>query len=150
MRELDKAQQEADAALEAYSQTMASGTSDLNQLEAAAERAGHAAEALAEANGRASEATEELSDASEQAAEEAEGAGRQGHRRDRRGRRAHSQAAGITAKVMEIAGAVYELAGSFSEAEKTIVRRDGRDGQGAGRADVQAPLMFTHLPARRA
>ena len=112
MRELEKAQQEADEALEAYNQTMASGTSDLNQLEAAAERAGHAAENLAEANGRASEATEELSNASEQAAEEAEGAGK-----------------GITAKVMEIAGAVYELAGSFSEAEKTIVGATGATGR---------------------
>lgn len=128
MRELEKAQQEADEALEAYNQTMASGTSDLNQLEAAAERAGHAAEALAEANGRASEATEELSNASEQAAEEAEGAGNKGT--DAIGAVAGAlAAAGITAKVMEIAGAVYELAGSFSEAEKTIVGATGATGR---------------------
>ena len=128
MRELEKAQQEADAAMEAYNQTMASGTSDLNQLEAAAERAGHAAENLAEANGRASEATEELSNASEQAAEEAEGAGNKGT--DAIGAVAGAlAAAGITAKVMEIAGAVYELAGSFSEAEKTIVGATGATGR---------------------
>lgn len=128
MRELEKAQQEADEALEAYNQTMASGTSDLNQLEAAAERAGHAAENLAEANGRASEATEELSNASEQAAEEAEGAGNKGA--DAIGAVAGAlAAAGITAKVMEIAGAVYELAGSFSEAEKTIVGATGATGR---------------------
>lgn len=128
MRELEKAQQEADEALEAYNQTMASGTSDLNQLEAAAERAGHAAEALAEANGRASEATEELSNASEQAAEEAKGAGNKGT--DAIGAVAGAlAAAGITAKVMEIAGAVYELAGSFSEAEKTIVGATGATGR---------------------
>ena len=128
MRELEKAQQEADEALEAYNQTMASGTSDLNQLEAAAERAGHAAENLAEANGRASEATEELSNASEQAAEEAEGAGNKGT--DAIGAVAGAlAAAGITAKVMEIAGAVYELAGSFSEAEKTIVGVTGATGR---------------------
>lgn len=128
MRELEKAQQEADEALEAYNQTMASGTSDLNQLEAAAERAGHAAENLAEANGRASEATEELSNASEQAAEEAEGAGNKGT--DAIGAVAGALvAAGITAKVMEIAGAVYELAGSFSEAEKTIVGATGATGR---------------------
>lgn len=128
MRELEKAQQEADEALEAYNQTMASGTSDLNQLEAAAERAGHAAENLAEANGRASEATEELSNASEQAAEEAEGAGNKGT--DAIGAVAGAlAAAGITAKVMEIAGAVYELAGSFSEAEKTIVSATGATGR---------------------
>lgn len=127
-RELEKAQQEADEALEAYNQTMASGTSDLNQLEAAAERAGHAAENLAEANGRASEATEELSNASEQAAEEAEGAGNKGT--DAIGAVAGAlAAAGITAKVMEIAGAVYELAGSFSEAEKTIVGATGATGR---------------------
>lgn len=128
MRELEKAQQEADEALEAYNQTMASGTSDLNQLEAAAERAGHAAENLAEANGRASEATEELSNASEQAAEEAEGAGNKGT--DAIGAVAGAlAAAGITAKVMEIAEAVYELAGSFSEAEKTIVGATGATGR---------------------
>lgn len=128
MRELEKAQQEADEALEAYNQTMASGTSDLNQLEAAAERAGHAAENLAEANGRASEATEELSNASEQAAEEAEGAGNKGT--DAIGAVAGAlAAAGITAKVMEIAGAVYELAGSFSEAGKTIVGATGATGR---------------------
>lgn len=128
MRELEKVQQEADEALEAYNQTMASGTSDLNQLEAAAERAGHAAENLAEANGRASEATEELSNASEQAAEEAEGAGNKGT--DAIGAVAGAlAAAGITAKVMEIAGAVYELAGSFSEAEKTIVGATGATGR---------------------
>lgn len=128
MRELEKAQQEADEALEAYNQTMASGTSDLNQLEAAAERAGHAAENLAEANGRASEATEELSNASEQAAEEAEGAGNKGT--DAIDAVAGAlAAAGITAKVMEIAGAVYELAGSFSEAEKTIVGATGATGR---------------------
>ena len=128
MRELEKAQQEADEALEAYNQTMASGTSDLNQLEAAAERAGHAAEALAEANGRASEATEELSNASEQAAEEAEGAGNKGT--DTIGAVAGAlAAAGITAKVMEIAGAVYELSSSFSEAEKTIVGATGATGR---------------------
>lgn len=128
MRELEKAQQEADEALEAYNQTMASGTSDLNQLEAAAERAGHAAENLAEANGRASEATEELSNASEQAAEEAEGARNKGT--DAIGAVAGAlAAAGITAKVMEIAGAVYELAGSFSEAEKTIVGATGATGR---------------------
>lgn len=128
MRELEKAQQEADEALEAYNQTMASGTSDLNQLEAAAERAGHAAENLAEANGRASEATEELSNATEQAAEEAEGAGNKGT--DAIGAVAGAlAAAGITAKVMEIAGAVYELAGSFSEAEKTIVGATGATGR---------------------
>lgn len=128
MRELEKAQQEADEALEAYNQTMASGTTDLGQLEAAAERAGHAAENLAEANGRASEATEELSNASEQAAEEAEGAGNKGT--DAIGAVAGAlAAAGITAKVMEIAGAVYELAGSFSEAEKTIVGATGATGR---------------------
>lgn len=128
MRELEKAQQEADEALEAYNQTMASGTSDLNQLEAAAERAGHAAEALAEANGRATEATEELSNASEQAAEEAEGAGNKGT--DAIGAVAGAlAAAGITAKVMEIAGAVYELSSSFSEAEKTIVGATGATGR---------------------
>lgn len=128
MRELDKAQQEADAAMDAYSQTMASGTTDLNELETAAERAGHAAEALAEANGRASDATEELSKATEQASEEAEGAKKKGT--DAIGAVAGAlAAAGITAKLKEIAEAVYELADGFSEAEKTIVGATGATGR---------------------
>lgn len=128
MRELEKAQQEADEALEAYNQTMASGTSDLNQLEAAAERAGHAAEALAEANGKASDATEELSKATEKATEESENSGKKGVAAVEAISNALA-AAGITAAVKEIAQAVYELAGSFSEAEKTIVGATGATGR---------------------
>lgn len=128
MRELEKAQQEADEALEAYNQTMASGTSDLNQLEAAAERAGHAAEALAEANGKASDATEELSKATEKATEESENSGKKGVAAVEAISNALA-AAGITAAVKEIAQAVYELAGSFSEAEKTIVSATGATGR---------------------
>ena len=128
MRELEKAQQEADEALEAYNQTMASGTTDLGQLEAAAEQAGHAAEALAEANGRASEATEELSKATEKASEEAENSKNKGVGAIEAISNALA-AAGITAVVKEIAGAVYELAGSFSEAEKTIVGATGATGR---------------------
>lgn len=128
MRELEKAQQEADEALEAYNQTMASGTSDLNQLEAAAERAGHAAEALAEANGKASDATEELSKATEKATEESENSGKKGVAAVEAISNALA-AAGITAAVKEIAQAVYELAGSLSEAEKTIVGATGATGR---------------------
>lgn len=128
MRELDKAQQEADAAMEAYSQTMSSGTSDLNQLEAAAERAGHAAEVLAEANGRATEATQELSDATEQASKEAENSENKGVGAIESISNALA-AAGITALVKEAAQAVYELADSFSEAEKTIVSATGATGR---------------------
>lgn len=128
MRELDKAQQEADAAMEAYNQTMASGTSDLRQLEAAAERAGHAAEALAEANGKASEATQELSDATEQASKEAENSENKGVGAVEAISNALA-AAGITALVKEAAQAVYELADSFSEAEKTIVSATGATGR---------------------
>ena len=43
-----------------YQQVMASGTEDLDKLEAAAEQAGHAAESLAAANGKASDATDAL------------------------------------------------------------------------------------------
>ena len=128
MRELDKAQQEADAAMEEYSQTISSGTSDLRQLEAAAERAGHAAEALAEANGKASEATQELSDATEQASKEAENSKNKGVGAVEAISNALA-AAGITAVVKETAQAVYELAGSFSEAEKTIVSATGATGR---------------------
>ncbi len=125
MRELDKAQQEADAAMEAYDQTMASGTTDLNELEAAAERAGHAAEALAEANGKASVATEELSKTTEKASKEAEQNGIGAIENIT----SALAAAGITAAVKEIAEAVYELADGFSEAEKTIVGATGATGR---------------------
>lgn len=128
MQELEKAQQEADAAMEAYNQTMTSGTSDLNELEAAAERAGHAAEALAEANGKASDATEELSKATEKASEEAESGGKKGA--SAIGAIASAlAAAGITAKLKEMAEAVYELSDGFSEAEKTIVGATGATGR---------------------
>lgn len=128
MQELEKAQQEADAAMEAYNQTMTSGTSDLNELEAAAERAGHAAEALAEANGKASDATEELSKATETASEEAESGGKKGKNAIAAIASALA-AAGITAKLKEMAGAVYELSDGFSEAEKTIVGATGATGR---------------------
>ena len=128
MQELEKAQQEADAAMEAYNQTMTSGTSDLNELEAAAERAGHAAEALAEANGKASDATEELSKATEKASEEAENGGKKGASAISAIAGALA-AAGITAKLKEMAEAVYELSDGFSEAEKTIVGATGATGR---------------------
>ena len=128
MRELSRAQEEADAAMEAYNQTMASGTTDLSQLEAAAERAAHAAEELAEANGAASEATEELSRATEEATEEAENSEQSGVGAIE-GIAGALAAAGITAKVYEIAEAVYELAESFTEAEKIIIATTGATGR---------------------
>lgn len=141
MNELEQAQQEADAAMEAYDRTMASGTTDLNQLEAAAERAGHAAEALAEANGKASDATEELSKATEQANEEAEQGGKSG-KEAIEGIASALAAAGITATLKEISGAVYELADSFTEAEKIIVGATGATGQELDNLMASATNVF--------
>lgn len=127
MNELTAAQEGAAAAMEAYDNVIASGTTDLDTLESAAERAGHAAEALAEANGKASNATEELSKATEQAAKEAENGGKKGVDA-LEGVASALAAAGITAKVQEIAGAVYDLANAFSEAESTVVKATGASG----------------------
>lgn len=127
MNELTAAQQEAEAAMQAYDDVMISGTTDLSELEAAAERAGHAAENLAEANGKASEATEELSKATEKAAEEEENAEKSGIDMAE-GVASALAAAGITAMVKEAAEAVYDLATAFSEAESTVVLATGATG----------------------
>ena len=128
MSELTRAQDEAAAAMEAYDAVMASGTTDLTELEAAAERAGHAAENLAEANGKASTASEELSKATAKATEEAENSGKKGVEAVE-GVAGALAAAGITAKVKEIADAAYELVTAFSEAESTVVKATGASGE---------------------
>lgn len=128
MNTLAAAQDEAAAAMEAYDAVMNSGTANLAELEAAAERAGHAAEALAEANGKATDATEELSKATENASEEAKASSKNGL--DAIESIAGALAsAGITSKVTEIAGAVYDLATAFSEAESTVVKATGASGE---------------------
>lgn len=128
MSELSAAQEEAAAAMAQYDEVMSSGTTDLDTLEAAAERAGHAAEALAEANGKASDATEELSKATEKASEEAEKGGKKGVDAVEAISSALA-AAGITATVKEIAASVYELVDAYSEAEKIIVNATGATGE---------------------
>lgn len=128
MQQLTAAQEEAEAAMRHYDSVLASGTTDLNELEAAAEGAQHAAENLAEANGRASEATEELSRATENATEEAEQAEDSGTSAIE-GISNALAAAGIVAMVKEIATAVYEMAESFSEAEKIVKVATGATGQ---------------------
>lgn len=128
MNELTAAQQEAEAAMAAYDEVMTSGTTDLTELEGAAERACHAAENLAEANGKASDATEELAKATEQAQEEAENAGKSGTDAVE-GIAGALAAAGITAMVKEIAEAVYDLADAFSEAESIVVKATGASGE---------------------
>lgn len=127
MNELAAAQEEAQAAMEAYDNVITSGTTDLDTLEAAAERACHAAENLAEANGKASDATEELAKATEKASEEAEEGEKKGVGAVESIAGALA-AAGITAKVTEIAQAVYDLVEAFSEAESTVVKATGASG----------------------
>jgi phage-related minor tail protein len=127
MQELATAQEEAAAAMENYDSVMASGTSDLNELEAAAERAYHAADDLAEANGKASEATENLSKVTEEASKEADEAGKSGQNAIE-GVASALAAAGITATVKEIAESAYELADAFSDAESTVVLATGATG----------------------
>lgn len=128
MQELSTAQQEAAAAMENYDAVLASGTADLSELEAAAERAYHAADNLAEANGKASEATEELSKSTQEASEQADKAGDNGQNAVESIAGALA-AAGITAMVKEIGDAAYELADAFSEAESTVVLATGATGE---------------------
>lgn len=128
MSELSAAQEEAAAAMAQYDEVMASGTTDLDTLEAAAERAGHAAEALAEANGKASDATEELSKATEKASSEAEEGGKKGVNAVETIATTLA-AAGITATIKEIGEAVYDLVTAFSEAESTVVKATGASGE---------------------
>lgn len=146
MEELTAAQQEADAAMEAYNDVISSGTDDLNQLEAAAERAGQAAERLAEANSTASDATEELSRATEQASEEAENGGNKGV--NAIGAIAGAlAAAGIVDKLKDISAAVYEMAESFSEAEKIITASTGATGRELDKLMASATNVFANSNA---
>ncbi len=128
MQELVTAQAEAAATMENYDNVLASGTTDLSELEAAAERAYHAADNLAEANGKASEATEELSKNTQEVSEQADKAEESGQNAVE-GIAGALAAAGITAMVKEIGEAAYELADAFSEAESTVVLATGATGE---------------------
>lgn len=128
MQELVTAQAEAAATMENYDTVLASGTTDLSELEAAAERAYHAADNLAEANGKASEATEQLSKNTQEASEQADKAEESGQNAVE-GIAGALAAAGITAMVKEIGEAAYELADAFSEAESTVVLATGATGE---------------------
>lgn len=145
VRELTAAQDEAAASMKAYDSVMASGTSDLDTLEAAAERACHAAENLAEANGRASSATEELSKATEKAATEAENSGKKGAETAEALSSALA-AAGITAAIKEISEAVYGLVEAFSEAESTVVLATGATGDALD--GLTASMMDAYAASR--
>lgn len=134
LQALHDAQDAAEKALADYDETIISGTTDLAELEAAAERAGHAGEALAEANIKASNAAEDLAKATQDVTDNADKAGESGDKAGKSGTEAIEQiaqalaAAGITATVKEIAEGVYELADAFSEAEKIVVNATGATG----------------------
>lgn len=145
MQELSAAQQEAAAAMENYDAVLASGTTDLSELEAAAERAYHAADNLAEANGKASDATEELSKSTQEASEQADKAGDSGQNAVESIAGALA-AAGITAMVKEIGDAAYELADAFSEAESTVVLATGATGEALDR--LTASMMNAYAASK--
>lgn len=145
MNALQSAQEEAAAAMEAYDAVLKSGTTNLDELGAAAERAEHAAEALAEANGVAGEATEELSKAAEKASEEAENSGKKGVDAIESISTALA-AAGITAMVKEISEGVYELATAFSDAESIIVKATGASG--AALDDLNRSMMNAYAVSK--
>lgn len=121
MSELSAAQEEAAAAMAQYDEVMASGTTDLDTLEAAAERAGHAAEALAEANGKASDATEELSKATEKASSEAEEGGERGQKAAQELANALASA-GIVKMVLELADAFMEASEAAAEFQLGVMK----------------------------
>lgn len=146
MEELTQAQEAAEKAMQNYDTVITSGTTDLNELEAAAEQAEHAAENLAEANGRASEATEELSRATERASEEADNAGKSGTEAIQAVANMLASA-GIIKTVQEIGAAVYELADDFSEAEKQISSSTGATGQELDNLTESAQRVFSNSNA---
>lgn len=127
MENLTSAQREAEAAMAAYNEIISSGTTNLDELEAAAQRAGTAAENLAQANGTAKSATEQLGKATEEAGKQAEDAGGKGIEAIESISSALASAA-IAATLKEAAQYAYELAASFSEAEKTISSATGAVG----------------------
>ena len=127
MENLTAAQREAEAAMAAYNEIISSGTTNLDELEAAAQRAGTAAENLAQANGTAKSATEQLGKATEEAGKQAEDAGGKGTEAIESISSALASAA-IVATLKEAAQYAYELANSFSEAEKTISSATGAVG----------------------
>ena len=127
LKELAQAQLDADAAMQNYQQVMASGTEDLDKLEAAAEQAGHAAESLAAANGKASDATDALAKSTQKASDEADKASKTGAEAVETIAQALA-AAGITATIKEITSAVYDLTDTYSNAEKIIVNATGATG----------------------
>lgn len=145
MNGLRAAQEEAAEAMEAYDAVVKSGTTDLDELEAAAERAEHAAEALAEANGVASDATEELSKATEKTAKELEDCGKKGIDAIE-GIASAFATLGITAMVKEITEATYELATAFSDAESIIVKATGASG--AALDDLTNSMMRAYAASK--
>ena len=128
IQELQKTQKEAEEALATYNRTIHGGTASLNDLENAAEKAGHAAENLAEANGKATTATAGLNKATNTAAEAAETAGDTGTAAIESISSALATA-GITEGLAQIAQQVYAVADSFSEAEKIIAGTTGATGE---------------------
>lgn len=135
MKELETAQTAAQQAAENYETVINSGTTDLNELEAAAEQAGHAYDDLVEANQKATSASQELSKATESVSEEMEKASEESDKAGDSGNEAITAiasalaAAGITAKVKEITEEVYELIEAFSEAESIVVMATGATGE---------------------
>lgn len=121
------AQNEANAAMENFDMVMTSGTTDLGELEAVAERAQHASEGLSEANGRAADASDELAKATEDASGELEKMGEEGT--NAFDDIAETLAAvGLATTVKEIADQVYELTEAFSDAESTVIKATGASG----------------------
>lgn len=145
--ELEKAQADAERAMNYYDQVLISGTEDLGELEKAAETAQHAAEQLAEANGKAADEIEKVSKQSEEAGDKGEEAGKQG-----------VNAAevisttlatlGITEKLKDIADAAFEIANAFSEAESTVVKATGATGDALN--GLEDSMMSAYSTARDA
>lgn len=147
IKELEQAYAEAEAAMQAYDNTIISGTTDQDELSQAAERASQAAENLVTAQNKASEATEELSEASKKAAEAAENSGQTGIDAVE-GIANALAAAGITAEVKAIAEATYELVDAFSEAEQIVVNATGATG--AALDELTASMMDAYSIAKSA
>lgn len=138
MQELESAQADAQAAMDNYDAVIMSGTNDLGELEAAAQRASTAAENLAAAQDKVSKATEEYSNAADNAAQSAEESGTKSV--DAITAIAETViAAKIAEKVYEIADAAYELANAYSEAQEIVVNATGATGEAL--SDLEQSMM---------
>lgn len=147
VRELEVAQVAANVAMNDYDRVIISGTTDLGELERAAEQAQHAAENLAAANEKAADTIEDISNKADEAGDEGEEAGEKGENAAEMISTALATL-GITEKLKDITEAVVEMSEEFSEAESTVVKATGATSDAL--AGLEDSMMAAYSVARNA